>query len=90
MDPSLAWVHYNLALHLAKVPGRMTEALAHGEAALALRPNYLEARNMLGILHAQFGQVEAARAQWNEALRIDPSFTPARENLKRLEQGDER
>ncbi len=46
LNPQLAEAHKNLALALANL-GRLDEAAAHLEAALALRPDYREARELL-------------------------------------------
>lgn len=84
LDPNLASVHLNLAQFLARVPGRQAEAVAHAEAAVRLNPRDVEAYNGLAILYAQFGRLDDAQAQWEAALRIDPGYAVARQNLQLL------
>ena len=84
LAPGSAWIHYLVAVHLGDVPGHHEEALARVQEALRLRPDYVEAHNLLGVFLARMGNLEAAREEWNTALRIDPSFQPARNNLDLL------
>lgn len=85
-NPRIAWVQLALALQLSSIPGRETEALFHAGEALRLNPGDAEAHNCLAIIYAQQGRLEAARAQWEQALQLKPNYETARENLRRLEQ----
>jgi protein O-mannosyl-transferase len=86
LAPAYASLRLEYAKLLARLPGRGPEALAHLEAIVKLAPHLaVEAHNLIGILHAQAGNPSAARVSWTEALRLDPNFTPARENLKLLQ-----
>ncbi|MGD1032034.1 MAG: tetratricopeptide repeat protein [Opitutaceae bacterium] len=62
--------HNNLAVELAKIPGRMPDAIAHYERALRLKPDYAEAHNNLGIALDAVGRTQEAIAQVEEALRL--------------------
>lgn len=86
IKPSLSWVHCNLALCLTQTPGRESDAIAHFKSALQLKPDFAEAHNGLAIVYVRQGQLDQARAEWEAALRLDPSYETARRNLRRLEQ----
>lgn len=90
LDPNQPWIHFRVAILLARVPGRLGEATAHAQEAVRLSPDFVEAYNFLGVLSARAGDMPAAQSYWNRALRIDPQFQPARDNLSRLEQGEAR
>ena len=76
-----AWTaHNNLGLALAG-SGRVAEAMAHFEAALSLRPDYVEALNNLGrVLHG-LGRLPEAIAHFERALRLQPRLAEAHNNL---------
>jgi tetratricopeptide (TPR) repeat protein len=86
IDPDLAAAQAHLARALAPLPTRRHEALPHAIVAVEKAPRDLDARNLLGMLYAEQGQLDRARAEWQEALRIDPNFADARRNLELLEQ----
>ena len=48
---------------------------------LATAPANLKALNLLGIALTSAGRVDEAAARFQQALTIDPGFTPARKNL---------
>jgi len=57
------------------------------EQAVKLCPQLARAYNDLGVAYYQRNQRhdrDRARAEFNEALRIDPGYTVARRNLRRL------
>jgi Flp pilus assembly protein TadD len=61
---------------------------AAGEAfrkAIAIKPDYANAYNSLGMALANQGQLEEARAEFQTALQVDPRHRSAAENLARLE-----
>jgi Flp pilus assembly protein TadD len=66
------------------MPGRMPEAIAHYEAAVRLKPGFVDARNNLAAAYAATGRVEAAIGQLEIAARLDPASTAIRDNLERL------
>lgn len=90
LDPNQPWVHFRMATILAGFPDRLGEAKTHAEEAVRLAPNLVEAHTFLGVLNARAGDFESARYHWRQALAIDPEFTPARNNLDRLDQGGAR
>ncbi len=42
------------------------------------------AQNNLGVLYEKQGKIEEAKAQYRQALQIDPDYGNAKENLRRL------
>jgi Flp pilus assembly protein TadD len=66
--------------------GREDDAALAYEQAVRLNPYRLDARNNLGIYHARRGDAPRARAEWEFILKADPAFTPARQNLSRLQE----
>jgi protein O-mannosyl-transferase len=83
--PGNAAAHNNLANVLAEQPGRLADAIAHGEEALRLRPNFPEAHNNLGRALAGLpGRLPDAMAQFDQALRLKPDFAEAHNNLANL------
>ncbi len=59
-------------------------ALIHIGQALALDPNNAEYYKDRGVALAMSGLTEAARADFERALSLDPNLTSARENLRSL------
>jgi Tfp pilus assembly protein PilF len=54
------------------------------ENALKIRPTFVPALYNLGVCEYNQGQVAAARARWQEVLRLDPSFARARQALEQM------
>ncbi len=79
--PGNARAHNNLANIWAKLPGRMSDAIAESQAALRLEPGYADAHNNLGFALEQQGRAPEALAQYAEALRLDPNLAEAHSNL---------
>ncbi len=61
--------------------GNLLLARQRFEQALALRPEFAEARNNLGIVFHRLGQADLAVQSFNEALRLKPDFISALSNL---------
>jgi Tfp pilus assembly protein PilF len=64
--------------------GKMDEAAAEYRAALRSKPGSPEIHSNLGAVLALQGQQQQAMEEFNEALRLDPNFTQAKERLKAL------
>lgn len=64
--------------------GRAADALSAFGRALAMQPSSAMALNNRGVALAALGQVDAARADFERALQVDPCFTDAASNLRRL------
>jgi len=79
LDPS-AQAHNELGFILAN-HGRATEAIAHFQRALSLKPDYAEAHNNLGVVLKSQGNLPEAIAHFEEAVRIKPDLAEAHNNL---------
>jgi tetratricopeptide (TPR) repeat protein len=74
--------HYNLAIALAKVPGRLPDAIAHYEETLRINPNHGEAQNNLAVALAEIpGRLPDAIAHYDAALHLNPTNARAHNNL---------
>jgi len=79
----VSWMaHNNLGVALAKMDGRLPEAIAEYQAALRIKPDYAEPHNNLAIiLSRQPGRMPEAIAEARGALRIKPDYPEALVNL---------
>jgi tetratricopeptide (TPR) repeat protein len=64
--------------HLA---GRVNEATVLYRRAIALKPDYLEAHNNLGVALAGMGKIDQAMARYRRVLALNPDYTDALGNL---------
>jgi tetratricopeptide (TPR) repeat protein len=64
--------------HLA---GRIKEAAVLYRRAIALKPDYLEAHNNLGVALASMGKIDEAMARYRGVLSLDPDYADALGNL---------
>ncbi len=71
---------YHLGIALAR-EGKFTEARPFLEKAVDIRPGWVPARLLLGMLYDKLGEKGLAADQYREALRIDPSNVEARARL---------
>jgi tetratricopeptide (TPR) repeat protein len=74
--------HLNLGI-VYRVIGNSSAALRQLTAAASLRGGHAELLNEKGILYAQDGQLGTARAYFQAALEVNPSYSSARKNLAR-------
>ena len=75
--------YYDAVLHF--LGGRLPDASALVQRAIARDPRDAAAYNLLGAIHANLGQPQDARAAFEQALRIDPRGSTAYTNLALLE-----
>ena len=61
--------------------GEPQDALTHLRSAVALQPDFVQARNNLGILLARGGHLDEAIEQFRQALEIAPESMEVRRNL---------
>ena len=85
-DPNLPKARFILALDLLERWGssRAGEAMEHLQSAIQLDPDYLLAHYYLGVAFAETGNRSKAANAYRQALRINPSFRPARARLSNL------
>jgi tetratricopeptide (TPR) repeat protein len=79
-ESNTAELQYNMGAALAK-SGKADVAIPHFEAALRLKPDYVEAHNNLGAALASSGRVEEAIPHFEAALKINPGSAEAHANL---------
>ena len=60
------------------------EAIELYDKAIALEPGLPEPHNNKGLQYLKIGDESGARRSFEEALRVDPDYRPAAENLERL------
>jgi Tfp pilus assembly protein PilF len=77
-------VHIGYADFLIKQQ-RYDEAMVQAQAALDINPASYEAHNTLGGLLLDRGDREKAWQHIVEALRLEPDYAPAMENLRRYQ-----
>jgi len=73
IDPDQAAVRYSLAV-IYRGTGRVDDAIAELNRALALRPNSDDAYRLLGDIFAARGKSEDAVAAYRKAIEIRPNF----------------
>ena len=61
----------------------------HFNAALETDPQYIYAINNLGAAYQRQGKLDEASQQYQRALRINPNYQPAQENLEQLQPKEE-
>lgn len=64
--------------------GKYAQAADYLEQAVGKAPPTPQALTMLGVCRLKTGKTDAASRRFNEALKLDPNYTPARYNLALL------
>ena len=81
-NPDCWLAHNNLGTELLEMPGQLSEAVFHFEAALRLQPNYPQTYNNLGIAFSNIpGRLPEAINDFETAVRIQPDYAQAQNNL---------
>lgn len=70
--------------------GKLPEAVAACNNAIAADPRYKWAYGNLGLLYRQLGKPEIAILAFKKAVEIDPNFVEAHEQLAKLYQREGR
>jgi hypothetical protein len=73
--------HHLEQAYACNAKGDWTQALQQCELAIQLAPDLADAHNLRGIILEQLGRRKEAIAAYAEAVRLDPDFGVARENL---------
>lgn len=89
LEPEFVEAHTNLGNAL-KARGKLEEAAASYERALALKPDYAEAHFNLGNVFRDQGRLDAALVNYERSLALKPDFADAHWNrsLAQLLLGD--
>jgi tetratricopeptide (TPR) repeat protein len=70
--------------HVLAGQNRLTEAVAHYEKAIQLKPNFADAHSNLGTALERLGKKTEAKAHFEEALRLAPANTQAAAQMGEL------
>jgi tetratricopeptide (TPR) repeat protein len=70
-----------LAEELAAKESTLPEAIADYEAAIRIRPDFVQAHNGLGVTFFRMGLVPLAMTKYREAIRINPGYAEAHYDL---------
>ncbi len=84
LDPRLPAAWYNYGNDLLR-QGELRRAARLFSKSLRLYPTDVWALNNRGLAYTKMGQAKKARQDFEEAIRIDAAFEPARKNLERTE-----
>jgi Flp pilus assembly protein TadD len=83
LDPLDGDAHYRLAVALLQ-NRVLEEAATHAQTALRLRPEDPVMTDLVGVTHAVTGNLQAAKAAFERAIELQPSFEVARNHLQAL------
>jgi Flp pilus assembly protein TadD len=84
LAPNLWTGHYTLGLAVRNVPARKAELRDAALRAASLAPENADTHVLLGIAHADAGEVNLAEHAYKRALSLDPDHAHARSNLSVL------
>jgi tetratricopeptide (TPR) repeat protein len=80
--PDSSKTHNNLGGALAKLPGRLPDAIVEYQESLRIEPDYSDAHfNLANALSRMPGRLPDAIAEYQTALRIDPNYAAAHNDL---------
>ncbi len=86
-DPLHAWAHARLGYAYYQRDGNVAAAEAELEKAIALKPTDRWLYVILGDIYRLEERREEARAEYDQALEIDPDFEAARSRLQAMDDG---
>lgn len=89
LDPGNGEARWYLATFLL-ARGDVAGATEHAAEAVALKPDGPAAHDLMGRVWASQGKVDAAKAEFERALQIDPAYVQAREHLKSVTEARSR
>ena len=83
LDPRHARAQWYLTIILLS-RREVAAAAEHAVKFVALAPDDPEAHDLLGRVWASQGKLDAAQAQFEKSLQLDPGYEDAREHLKAI------
>lgn len=83
-NPASWMAHGNLGIELAKEPATLPQAIAEFEAAVKIRPEYVEGRRNLALAYWHAERLDDAIREYEAALRLEPAYALDHANLGRL------
>ncbi len=83
LDPNTAITYYNISCAWYGI-SRNEDSVRCILKALNVKPDYVAARNMLGVCYSILGMYERALREFQTALKLNPGYTEARNNIKYL------
>ena len=86
LRPDIAEAYNNLGNVLLD-QGKLDEAAAQYEQAVALKPDLFQAHNNLGNILAEQGKLDQAVARFEQALALKPDLAEAHNNLGNVSEG---
>ncbi len=86
MAPNGEWPHLYLGGISMEADNDIPKAIEQFQTAIRLGPINEVARDYLGVAYFNQGRMQEAKAAFEEALKINPTFTDARNHLALVEQ----
>jgi tetratricopeptide (TPR) repeat protein len=84
LDPTHGFAYFNLGYIAMRYEKDYKKAIPLFSNALAHENHYVEAYYNRGFCHERIGDIQKAKADYNEALNIYPTYDLAKKALKRL------
>jgi tetratricopeptide (TPR) repeat protein len=82
--PEFWQAHYQLGIQLA-AKGETAEAQTQFSEAIRYRPDFIQAHLELGTALATQGKTDQALAEYHAVLQLDPTNSPARQQIETIE-----
>ncbi|HDS02050.1 MAG TPA: tetratricopeptide repeat protein [candidate division Zixibacteria bacterium] len=85
----LAGEDYNLIVMAAEIAANLQkfdEAIKYGERALEINPHSPQLLTLLGDCYYSGGFLVSAKMSFEQALKIDPNFDPARQRILQINE----
>ena len=86
VDPNYAFAHFNLGYIAMKFEKDYAKAIPFFTRALTYEAHYVEAYYNRGVCYEKIGDIQKAKADYNEALTIYPTYDLAKKALKGLKK----
>jgi tetratricopeptide (TPR) repeat protein len=84
IDPTYGFAYFNIGFIAMKFEKDYPKAVTYFTSALTNEAHYVEAYYNRGICYEKLGEIQKAKADYNEALNIYPTYDLAKKALKGL------